>query len=209
MSDAPAVARCDYYYDFSSPFAYLGATQIARVCAGHELVWRPFLLGALFREVGTPLVPLHSFAAPKQARVLEDQYRWAEHWGVPLRMPSTFPQRSVLALRVALQAPPELIGPLSLSLFRIMWVDDGNLEDPIQLSRAISEHGLDPAALLAGAESPAVKAALRANTDEAVAIGLCGAPSAVIDGRIYWGQDRMHFVEKALAGWVPAHERRA
>lgn len=199
----------EFFYDFSSPFAYLGATQVERLAEGHTLVWRPFLLGALFKTIGTPLVPLETFAPAKLALVNKDQYRWAEHWGVPLCMPSTFPQRSVLALRVALQAPPELIGPLSLSLFRIMWVDDGNLEDPAQLARAIAEHGLDPEALLAGAESPEIKAKLRANTDEAVAIGLCGAPSAVIDGRIYWGQDRMHFVEKALAGWVPAHERRA
>lgn len=200
--------RCDFFYDFSSPFAYLAATQIERVCAGHELVWRPFLLGALFKELGTANVPLLSFSPAKQALLAQDQYRWAEHWGVEFRFPRHFPQRSVLALRVALQAPSDKIGALSQDLFRVAWVEDGNVEDPAQLAPVIARHGLDPAALLAGAERPEIKMALKANTDEALRLGLCGAPSCVVDGRVFWGQDRLEFVQKALEGWVPVHERR-
>jgi len=197
------VARCEFFYDFSSPFAYLAATQIERVCAGHELVWRPFLLGGLFKAIGTPMVPLHAFAPAKQALLMQDQLRWAEHWGVELRFPQKFPQRSVLALRVALQAPADKIGALSSDLFRVMWVDDGDIEDPAQVAPIAARHGLDPSAVLEGAESEAVKAQLRASTDEAVALGLCGAPSCVVDGKIYWGQDRLDFVRKALDGWTP------
>lgn len=201
------MARCDFFYDFSSPFAYLAATQVERAFAGHELVWRPFLLGALFKEIGTPIVPLHAYVPAKQRMLLLDQFRWAEHWGVPLRFPQKFPQRSVLALRLALAAPPGRIAPLSLELFRVMWVEDGDLEDRAQLGAVLERQGLDPARLLAEAESEPIKAKLRANTDEAVRLGLCGAPSFVVGGLVFWGQDRLDFVRRALDGWVPKGER--
>lgn len=201
------MATCELFYDFSSPFSYLAATQVERECAGHRVVWRPFLLGALFKTIGTPIVPLHSFSAAKQALLLKDQYRWAEHWGVEFSFPSRFPQRTVTALRVAIQAPEDKIGPLSIALYRVMWVEDGDLEDRGTLARVINAQGLDAERLLAGAEDEAVKAKLKANTDEAVARGLCGAPSLVVGDLVFWGQDRFEMVKRALAGWVPKHER--
>lgn len=201
------MATCDFYYDFSSPFAYLGATQIQRVCEGHTLVWKPFLLGGLFKEIGTPVVPLSTFAPAKIAHAMKDMHRWADHLGVRFRFPSQFPQRTITPLRVVLQVPPELMGPLSVSLFEIMWVDDGDMNDPTALTQAIDKHGLDAPALLAGTQDPRIKAKLKANTDEAVAAGVCGAPCSVVDGMVFWGQDRLQFVRKALEGWVPEHER--
>jgi 2-hydroxychromene-2-carboxylate isomerase len=201
------VTVLEFFYDFSSPFAYLGATQVERLAEGHTLVWRPFLLGALFKTIGTPLVPLETFAPAKLALVNKDQYRWAEHWGVDFNFPSRFPQRSVKALRVALAVPDEHIGRVSLAIYRTMWVDDGELEDVPTLTRTLETLGLDATAVLAASETEAVKQRLRENTDRAVALGLCGAPSYVINDVVYWGQDRQEFVKKALAGWVPKHER--
>jgi 2-hydroxychromene-2-carboxylate isomerase len=206
------MSTAEFFYDFSSPFSYLAATQIERVCRGHELVWRPFLLGALFKAIGTPVVPIQSFAPAKSALLLKDQFRWAEHWGVELNQPSRFPQRTVLALRVALQVPKDQLPALSLALFRTMWVEDGNLEDPASIAAVLERHGIAAAPLIAGAETQEVKDRLRQNTDEAVARGACGAPTRIVTNAgakdlVFWGQDRLHFVERALAGWVPRNER--
>lgn len=191
-------ARLDFWYDFSSPFAYLAATEIERLAArtGAELRFRPFLLGALFKAIGTPDVPLLSFPEAKRRYYQLDLQRAAAERGVALRFPSRFPIRSVTPLRLALVSGPD-IGRLSRALFHAAWVDDRDIESPAVLAEICRELGLD-AGLVEQASSPAAKQALRDSTDEAVALGLCGAPSCVVDGQIYWGQDRLAFVEAAL-----------
>ena len=200
-----SVSICEFYYDFSSPFAYLGASQVERVCEGHAVVWKPFLLGALFNEIGTPTVPISTFAPAKAQLAIKDQYRWAEHWDVAFEFPTEFPQKSVTALRLALQAPEEARGALSMSLFELMWVNKGSLNDQEALTRVLDKHGFDAPAMLAGTQDPAVKEQLKANTSEAVARGICGAPSFVVGELVFWGQDRFEFVKKALDGWEPRH----
>src|SRR5262245_7362410 len=94
--------RVDFYYDFSCPYAYLGHTQIEALCdrGGAELVWKPFLLGGVFKAIGAPDMPA---MPPAKLRLNAlDMTRWADHWGVALRMPATHPNRTVLALRAAL-----------------------------------------------------------------------------------------------------------
>ena len=93
-----------FYYDFSSPYAYLGATQIERVAQeqGATVRWRPILVGALFNAIGTPNVPLDDFPAAKRSYMLRDLMHWAAHWRVQLRWPSRFPMRTVAPLRLAL-----------------------------------------------------------------------------------------------------------
>jgi 2-hydroxychromene-2-carboxylate isomerase len=197
------MATCEFFYDFSSPFAYLGATQVQRVCGEHDVVWRPFLLGALFNEIGTPTVPLATFPAAKAQLAMKDQFRWAEHWGVRFEFPEQFPQKSVTALRLALQAPESIRGALSLSLFELMWVHNGDLNDETALRAIVERHGLDAQDLLSGTQNPEIKAKLKENTDEAVRRGICGAPSFVVGDLVFWGQDRLDFVRKALDGWIP------
>ncbi|MCZ7679637.1 MAG: DsbA family protein [Sandaracinaceae bacterium] len=91
----------DVYFDYSSPFAYLGATQIERVAreAGGAVRWRPFLLGALFKAIGTPLVPLDAMSEPKRRYQRLELERWAAHWGCPSR--SIPPFRSAPSTRCA------------------------------------------------------------------------------------------------------------
>lgn len=199
------MGTCEFFYDFSSPFAYLGATQIQKVCEGHTLIWRPFLLGALFKSIGTPIVPLATFPAAKARLAIQDQYRWADHLGIPFVFPKKFPQNSVNALRVVLQAPEAVVPALSLDLFEEVWARDGDIEDPATLGAVAARHGLDAEAVLAGCQDPAVKAKLRANTEEAAARGICGAPSCIVGERVFWGQDRLEFVRRALEGWDPPY----
>ncbi len=201
---APGAGRgrsFEFWYDFSSPFAYLASTQVEALAerSGADLVWRPFLLGALFHDIGTPDVPLLSFSGSKQRFLRSDMERFARAYGVPFRFPSRFPMRTVTALRMALAAGDDLRA-LSHALFRAYWADDRDISDPDEL-RAIAEGaGLEPALVDRAAE---YKQPLFAATAQANARGLCGAPSFVVQDLVFWGQDRMTFVEHALAGWRP------
>lgn len=197
-----------FYYDFSSPYAYLGATQVERVArqAGATVRWRPILLGALFRKIGTPDVPLDSFPAPKRAYMMRDLLHWAAHWEAPFRWPSRFPMRTVAPLRLALavEADGGDIAAISHALFRAYWVDDRDIADP-GVVRAVAAEAKVAAATVerALAPDPAVKQALVVATDEAIAAGVCGVPSFVARGHLFWGQDRFDLVARTLAGWDP------
>jgi 2-hydroxychromene-2-carboxylate isomerase len=201
------VKRLDLFYDFVCPYAYLAHTQIESVCsrAGAELVWKPFLLGGVFRAIGTPDVPAAAMSPAKARLNALDMVRWADHFGVPLVMPETHPNRTVLALRAALAAPD--LPRASKALFEAYWVLGRDLSDPDVVKAALDGAGLDGAALVERAGSDAIKEELRERTAEAVAQGVFGAPTFVITtdhGRqLFWGQDRLLFVEKALAGWCP------
>ena len=199
--------RVDFFYDFSCPYAYLAHTQIEALCerAGAELVWRPMLLGGVFQAVGTVQVPFASMTASKARHNACDMMRWADHFDVPLTLPPTHPNRTVLALRATLAAGAE-IPRASKALFAAYWVLGRDVSQPDVVREALDRAGLDGDALIARAEDPAIKAALRVRTEEAVARGVFGAPAFVVTapgvpGDLFWGQDRLDFVEKALGGW--------
>jgi 2-hydroxychromene-2-carboxylate isomerase len=195
-----------FFYDFSSPYAYLGATQIERVAAEHgaHIRWCPMLLGALFKAIGTPVVPLAVQSEPKRRYLQRDVLDWAAYWGVDFRWPSRFPMRTVAALRLALAAGEPNLPRVSHALFRAYWVDDRDLADPAVLRQIAAAHQLDAATISRALDpDPAIKQALVANTDEAIAAGVCGAPSFLVRGHLFWGQDRLDLVARTLSGWNP------
>lgn len=193
-----------FFHDFASPFSYLGATQVARVAARHgaTVAWRPILLGALFRSIGTPNVPLMAFSPAKQRHLLVDLRRWAEHREVDFDWPACFPVRTVLPLRVALQAPEA-----TAALYRALWVEGRNIGEPAVVAEVLTDLGLDAAGLIEGASDPAVKAQLFANTQLAETSGVCGVPTFQLeDGVVVWGQDRLALLDRLLTGWRPRPE---
>jgi 2-hydroxychromene-2-carboxylate isomerase len=199
--------KVEFFYDFSCPYAYLAHTQIEALCTaeGAELVWKPFLLGGVFKAVGFTGA---SMGPAKAKNNLRDMHRWADHFGVPLRMPPTHPNRTVLALRAALAAG-DALAAASKAIYRAYWVDARDVSDGGVLRAALDGAGLDGAALIAGADTDAIKADLRARTDEAIAADVFGAPTFLVSGtdggpaQLFWGQDRLEFVRKALQGWRP------
>lgn len=197
-----------FFFDYSSPFAYLAATQIEAVAqrAGAELIWRPFLLGGLFKAIGTPDVPLFAMPEAKRRHAAADMLRWADHYGVPLRFPTRFPMNTVKPLRMTLQLPDAQKPAFLHRVYRAYWAEDRDIGDDAELTALAGEVGLDGAALLAGARGEAVKARLKRATDEAIEAGVCGAPSFLVGDLLFWGQDRLVFVEKALQGWRPRGE---
>jgi 2-hydroxychromene-2-carboxylate isomerase len=175
-------SQVDFWFDFSSPFAYLGSTQLARL---GDVRWRPLLLGGLFRAIGTPDVPLFAMPESKRRYVGNEMHRWARWWNVPFRMSSHFPIRTVDALRVMIDEPDAELGA---RLFRAAWVDDENLGDPGVLRRLVGD------ARAERTRDPAIKQALIASTAEAQAAGVFGVPTFVVGDEVYWGQDRLDLV---------------
>jgi len=184
-----------FFHDFSSPFSYLASTQIDRIAAmaGATVKWRPILLGALFKEVGTANVPLFTMSEAKQRYVGLDLSRWAKWWDVPFTFPESFPIRTVTALRVAIQAP-EATAPL----YRAVWAGGLDIGDLSVLSTVLNQAGLDAAALIEGTQNPDIKQVLKDNTSAAIEAGACGVPTFTLGDELWWGQDRLDLVEAAL-----------
>jgi 2-hydroxychromene-2-carboxylate isomerase len=197
-SGATMAHTLELYWDFSSPFAYLASTQAEALAkrTGATLIWRPMLLGALFRKVGQPDVPLASWPAPKQRYYMEDMKRWAAYWGVPYQFPTRFPMNTVKALRAYLALPEERRGAFREATFRAYWAEDQDINDEGVLRSLL---GAEADAVLARTQTPEIKQALIDATQRAVDAGVFGAPAWVIDGmELYWGQDRLPLVERAL-----------
>jgi 2-hydroxychromene-2-carboxylate isomerase len=198
--------QLDFYFDTSSPFAYLGLTQIARVARGHQLRLRPILLGGLFRAIGTADVPLFAFPQAKRRYVTSELALWSSWWQVPVAFPRKFPQRTQTVQRILLGAAgdPELQLRLAIAFGRAMWAEGQDLEDEAVVATILAAEGGDAQAIAQSKEA-AAKEALIAATSEAAAAGVFGVPTCIVhDGsgaRRFWGQDRLTLVSAALAGW--------
>lgn len=197
-----------FHFDFSSPFAFLASLRVEEIAArsGAALVYKPFLLGGLFRAIGTADVPLFEMPEAKRRHAVADMHRWAASLGAALKFPSRFPMNTTKPLRLVLALPEEQRAAFVNAVFRAYWTDDRDISDGTVLAEIASSLGLDGGSLVAKAEEPAAKNALRKATDEAVAVGVFGAPSFSVGDLLFWGQDRLALVEKALTGWRPPGE---
>jgi 2-hydroxychromene-2-carboxylate isomerase len=187
----------DFFYDLGSPYSYLASTQLAgieeRTGARARLV--AITLGGLRKSTG------HQIPPPAQLLYMaEDIARWAKKYGVPIQVPKVFPASTIKALRACLAA--DRAGRHSQAmraLFHTYWGEGNDLSDPAVLERALTAAGLEGKALVAATEEQEVKDALRRNTDLALARGVFGVPTVFVEERSFWGNDRLEFVEKALA----------
>lgn len=194
------MAPVEVWFDYSSPFTYI-AVERARRFLGDAIVWRPMLLGAVFKALGGPIVPLHTFSEAKRAYADRDMRRQAKEADVPFVWPSRFPLRTVLALRATLHVlgTPELADraeALIHRIFRLCWADDGDPADPAAIAACCDDVGLPGADIVAACATPEVKHQLFAATDAAVARGVFGAPTFVVapdgaDPQLFWGNDRL------------------
>jgi 2-hydroxychromene-2-carboxylate isomerase len=188
----------DFYFDLSSPYSYLAATQINPLAAhrGATVRWKPVVLAAVFKAAGN-VMPATS--PPKAQYMLVDLARWAKRYDVPFVMSSRFPLNTVKPERLIVAAQDTgRADALALALFRGMWVEDRDISAESEMRAIASAAGFDADALLAAIETQPVKDALRANTDEAIARGMFGAPTFCVDDQLFWGNDRLDFVDEAL-----------
>ncbi len=189
----------EFWFDFGSPTSYLAFTQLPSLSAriGAELIWRPMLLGGVFKATGNR----SPAAVPaKGAWMRGDMQRWARKWGVPLNPNPHFPVNTLNMMRgaVAAQQAGEL-SPYAEAMYRAMWIDGRNPSEAEAFAEVVADAGLDAAAYGARIQDPAVKQALIAATEEAVGRGVFGAPTMIVDGELFFGQDRLDFVAEAAA----------
>ncbi|WP_027283940.1 2-hydroxychromene-2-carboxylate isomerase [Rubritepida flocculans] len=194
----------DCYASLNSPWAYLGARRIETLCARYGATLRlwPVDFSVIFPASGG--LPLPRRAPQRQAYRLVELARWRDHLGLPLTLaPRHFPvQEAPLAQAVIALREREGDAPAIRLAHRIMaaiWADDANPADPATFAALAAECGLDGPALLRAAEDPRWAAMRQADSEAALAKGVFGAPSYVIEGEIFWGQDRLDFVERRLA----------
>lgn len=195
----PSGRTVEVFWDFSSPFAYLASTQLGALGTrtGATVISRPMLLGGLFKSIGQNDVPLSTFSEAKQRHVMNDLHRWAAYWKVPFVFPSRFPIVTVKALRVWYALPEERRDRFRDACFRAYWAEDRDIGDDAVLASCVGDETLATEAL-AKTASDEVKLALRKTTEEAAAKGVFGAPTFIVDGEVYWGQDRLEMVEDVL-----------
>lgn len=189
------MATLEFFYDFVSPYSYLAATRVEEVArrTGAELRWRPFLLGGVLKAADNK-APADTPA--KYHHVKVDVGRWAGRLGVPIAFPEKHPFSTVLAMRCALAAEARgKLVPFTHAAFRAAWVEGRDLTSPEVLSALATSVGLEGALVAAATE---YKAALVAQTEEAVRRGAFGAPTFFVGEEMFVGNDRLDFVEQAL-----------
>ncbi len=190
----------DFYFDFSSINAYFAAFMLPEICRprGARINWLPLHLGAVFRGTGFDATAM----PPAKARYLRrDHMRYAQRLGLPLRWPSRFPIKTSAALRGVLAArrvSEDAAVKFSLEVFRAHWERDADIADPEVVGAAAERVGLDRRPFLASVNTDAVREELAAVTARAIERGVFGAPTFFVGEEMFWGKDRLDFVERLL-----------
>jgi 2-hydroxychromene-2-carboxylate isomerase len=191
----------EFFFDVGSPAAYLAWTQLPALCAeaGSPLVYRPMLLGGVFQATGnaSPMV-----VAAKGSYMSVDLSRFAQRYGVPFRINPYFPINTLTLMRavVGMQVRhAERFEAFLAAVYPALWVQGLNLNDPAVTAAMLVEAGFDPSVVFALVNDANIKAALKANTEEAVQRGVFGAPTMFVGDAMFFGQDRLDFVKEALA----------
>ena len=193
--------QVEFYFDFGSPYSYLAYHQLPKIAQakGATVVWRPMLLGGVFQATGnhSPVeVPL------KGAHLQTDLQRWAKQFGVRFTMNPFFPINTLPLMRgaTALQIKGgDDFERYLAAIFGAMFETPRNLAQPEEIGKVLHAAGFDPGQFLAMINDQGVKDKLKQDTADAVARGVFGAPTFFVGSEMFWGQDRLHFVEDALA----------
>ncbi len=191
----------EFFYDFGSPTVYLAATQLPAIAAavGATIDWRPMLLGGVFKSTGnqSPVV-----VPAKAAYMNNDLERFAKRYGVPFSFNPHFPINTLALMRGAVAYQDDVVVSSTYrdAIFRAIWVEARNLNEPDVIGQVLSDAGLDPAELMNRIGQQNVKDQLIANTAEAVNRGVFGAPTFFVGEQMFFGQDRLDFVAEALSG---------
>ena len=192
--------QLEFYFDFGSPTAYLAYCRLGQLAQQYplEVIYRPMLLGGVFKAAANS----SPVAVPAKGKYMleQDLPRFARRYQVELNFNPHFPINTLNLMRAAIAA--EKLGCFEdylAAVFQAVWIDSKNMGDPAVVEEVLTAAGLDAQALINGSQEPEVKAALIANTEAAVERGVFGAPTMFMDGAMYFGQDRLDFVEEALA----------
>ena len=197
----------DFYFDFSSTNSYFAAFMLPEICARNDarLNWMPTHFAALFRGTGFDVMAM---TARKARYLWRDHARYAELTGLPFKRPRRFPIKTAAALRTVVAAGRATGADeesrerahcsISQAIMRAYWERDQDISDPAVIATIATGAGFDGDALMAAADSATVRDELTAITDRAIARGVFGAPTFFVGDEIFWGKDRLDFVERWL-----------
>ena len=191
----------DYYFSPMSPWTFLGHgrfTEIARK-RGASIVPKPVDYGRIFPLSGG--VPVAKRAAQRQAYRLVELDRWSKHLGVTMNIqPKYFPYDAKLAtLTIVAAGDADKSMKLAAAFLRGCWTEERNMADETEIAAVIRGAGLNSGELIKQAKAPETTAQYEAYTDEAIARQVFGAPTYVYRNELFWGQDRLEFLDRALA----------
>jgi 2-hydroxychromene-2-carboxylate isomerase len=190
----------DFYFDFVSPYAWLAAHQLEKMrdCTAVKIRFVPVLFAALLDQ--------HSNVGPaeisaKRRYTFQDAQRWAVHLGLPFESPPAHPFNPLKPLRAT--SAIENDGPreaLAAKLLDAAWSEGRDITSDNVIAETAERIGLDGRELLASSQSEEIKQRLRGQTERAVAAGVFGVPTFVVDGELFWGNDRLPFLQAYLQG---------
>ena len=192
----------DYYYSHVAPWSYLGAACLYKIsaAAGAKINIKTVNLGVIFPQSGG--LPLGKRAPQRRAYCMMELKRWKAHLGVELNLePKFFPTNDTTANLMAVTAGLDGldVAPLSLAIMRRCWIEEKDVAEDTVLVEATNQCGLDGDALLAASRENRAREGFDANTEEATKRQVFGAMTYIYQEEVFWGQDRLDFLERALA----------
>jgi 2-hydroxychromene-2-carboxylate isomerase len=179
-----------FWYDFASPYAWLAAERLA-TARGVAVEWVPFIIGPILRLRPDNPSPLQNAPPAQRAYRRRDVERLAAKQGLPLRWPSNYPRNGLLGARVARVVPPDRCPGLTLAIYRASFVEDREIAETDVIRDVLARAGFDAQGTLEAALAEDNKKGLGADVERAIALGIFGAPSFIVGGELFWGNDRL------------------
>ena len=190
----------EFYFDLGSPYSYLAYYRLLQIAEQQEIqvVYKPILLGGVFKATGnrSPIeIPV------KGAYSILDMQRWAEYYQIPMQMNPHFPMNTLTLMRILTGVQLlhlEKFEQVLKLLFDAMFGTPQNLNELTVLAEVLKPSGFSVEDIMSMVQSDVVKQKLITETEQAIQRGIFGAPTFFVGDEMYWGQDRLHFVEQAL-----------
>ncbi|MBM9500010.1 2-hydroxychromene-2-carboxylate isomerase [Leptospira sp. 201903071] len=185
--------KIEFFFEFASTYSYLSVMRIEKLIQNSkiEIVWKPFLLGPIFKEQGWNDSPFNLFPA-KGKYMWKDMKRRARKYGIDFLVPSVFPRNGLLASRITIANEKQpWISSFIRETFQANFAKDQDISRTEVLVPILKKVGADPDKILKNASDEEVKQSLRKQTDRAVELGIFGAPSFITNGELFWGDDRL------------------
>ncbi|MBJ9952157.1 MULTISPECIES: 2-hydroxychromene-2-carboxylate isomerase [unclassified Acinetobacter] len=192
--------QIEFYFDLGSPYSYLGFYQIQKIAKQHQaqLVWKPILLGGVFKATGNS----SPMTVPAKARYsMVDMQRWSNLWDISIQMNPYFPINTLNLMRIITAVQlyrPECFLTVLNALFDAMFGHPQNLNDMDILMSLIESLGFSAEQVQIWLSDDQVKLQLKQMTEEAIERGVFGAPTWFVGNEMFWGVDHLHFVEMEL-----------
>lgn len=190
----------EFYFDLGSPYSYLAYYRLLQMAEQQEIqiVYKPILLGGVFKATGnrSPIeIPI------KGVYSILDMQRWSEYYHIPMHMNPHFPMNTLTLMRILTGVQLlhlEKFEQVLKLLFDAMFATPQNLNEPTVLAEVLKPSGFSVEDIMSIVQSDVVKQKLITETEQAIQRGIFGAPTFFVGDEMYWGQDRLHFVEQAL-----------